>query len=57
MSIRGLFGGYLWGRAGLFNLFAAFLTLGEPASTRLLRMVQDLRLNKHIPVGAGSLKA
>jgi hypothetical protein len=26
-------GDFSWGRAGLFNLFAAFLIVGEPAPT------------------------
>jgi hypothetical protein len=29
--------------AGLFNLFAAFRSVGEPAPTGLLRIVQDVR--------------
>jgi hypothetical protein len=36
---------FSWGRASLYNLFATFLTVGEPAPTGLLRMVQYLSLN------------
>jgi hypothetical protein len=36
---KGIFRGAL---AGLYNLFATFLTVGEPAPTGLLRMVPDL---------------
>jgi hypothetical protein len=39
-------GDFSWGRAGLYNLFATFLTVGEPAPTGLLRMVQDLSYAK-----------
>lgn len=39
----GLFGGYLWGEAGLCNLSASFLTLGEPAPTGFSKGLQDLK--------------
>jgi hypothetical protein len=32
----------LWGRAGLYNLFASFKVVGEPASTDPTGMVPDL---------------
>ena len=37
-----VFGDYSWVGAGLFNLFATFLTPGEPAPTVLLKIVQDV---------------
>ena len=37
--------------AGLFNLFAAFKYVGEPAPTGLLRMVQDLSFEGPYPGG------
>jgi hypothetical protein len=35
-------GDFSWGRAGLFNLFASFKAVGEPAPTGPTRMVQDV---------------
>jgi large subunit ribosomal protein L28 len=41
-------GDFSWGRAGLFNLFASFKAVGEPAPTGPTRMVPDLSYIRYL---------